>query len=136
MSLPVTYFLTEHDGALCVASRSADWSEPRYAVTHFPAKPSVNDVCRAFEITRDRMRELVEVKPTLPGSYSVRLKNPLGHYNPSFTVDLVEFGRTKAVATTYEPVPVPKVGKGTTREWLDGRWRIVPPKGKPRIVTV
>lgn len=138
MALPMTYFLSDVDGALCVAARSADWAEPRYIVTHFPTIRTTASFCRRWEINKAELRESVEVRQNMPGDYTIVVRKSgfefyIGTKN---NLGLTDGAKTKAVATTFEPVPLPRVGKGTKLEWQSGRWHDPPPRGKVRIVEV
>ncbi len=138
MPLPVTHFLADHDGTLHVAAKSADWSEPRYVVNYFPTNRRTHEFCRFFEITPEQLRDTFTLRQVLPGSFEiVEVKGQRFAPNAKFPeINLAEYGKTKNTATGFEPVPVPKVKSGTRCEWESGRWRIIPPKGKVRIVEV
>lgn len=132
-----TYFLSDHEGTLCVAMRFADNARPQYIVNHFPTGWTVADFCRSFDMTPDQLRgERVQVRPTMPGEYRVTVLNPGGYVHPSFSLALRDHGKTMSAAVSFEPVPRPRVGKGSRIEWQSGRWRIEPPKGRPRYVEV
>lgn len=143
MALPLTYFLSDIDGTLCVAVRGADWSEPRYSVSHYPTKYTVREFCREFDLKPEDLRGRVQIVETFPGEYAVtRVQESDGfiregsRLRPIFTLGLPQGGRTLPVAITFEPVKKPRIGKGSRLEWQDGRWRVVPPKGKPRMIDV
>lgn len=130
-----TYFLADVDGTLCVAARQTDWNEPRYVVNHWPTHVRTRDFCAYFELTPDALREAVQVVRTMPGEYYCTVKGGNRFFDRQ-TLPLTNGGRTESILTTTEPVPVPRVGKGTTREWCDGRWYLYPLKGKSRVVEV
>lgn len=136
MSLPVTYFLADVDGVLCVAMRTADWVQPRYVVNYWPTRAGTGIVCRNLEVKPDELRTLVTISQEFPGSFVVTHVRGVRVYGDFYRLGLTEGGRTQSVSTTFEPVPVPKVSKGTKREWRDGRWHICTPKGKWKTVTV
>jgi hypothetical protein len=133
VALPLTHFITAVEGVICVASRGADWTEPRYIVNHFPTVRTVSSFCRDWEVEADKLRGVFMVSVTMPGEFLIwRPDQPARRvYLP-----LVEGARTKSIAVTFEEVEKPKVGKTTKLEWESGRWRIYPPKGKPRTVEV
>jgi hypothetical protein len=125
-----SYFLTDVDGVLCVAAKSGDWAAPRYIVNHYPTDGSVYALCRNLEIGRDELRTALTVRLSFAGYYDV--------YDAKgrklFSLCLTEGGKTLPIATTFEPVPVPKVGKGTKLEWVDGNWhRCSASTSRPRV---
>lgn len=134
MARPLSYFLSDVDGVLCVAISGTDYAEPRFTVSHYPTQWRTRDFLRAFEITADKLRGGFDVRETFPGEYAVTLREPSKLYQVSYKLSLPQGGKTLPVATTFEPAKPPRVGKGTWIEWDGGRWRIVPPKGKPRMV--
>lgn len=136
MAIPVTYFLADVDGVLCVAMRTADWAQPRYVVNYWPTRAGTRVVCRNLEVTPEELREAVTVAQELPGSYRVTHIRGVRVSGEFYRIDLQDFAKTLSVKTSYEDVPVPRVSGSTKREWRDGRWHIYPPKGKPRVVTV
>lgn len=139
----LTYFLSDFDGTLCVAVRSTDFAEPRYCVSHYPTKYTVREFCREFDVKPTELRERVQIVETMPGEYAVVKVWESGGFmregsrvRPIFTLGLPQGAKTMPANTTFEPVKKPRIGKGSRLEWDSGRWRIIPPKGKPRIVTV
>ena len=130
------YFLTDVDGVLCVATRTSDWTEPRYIVNHFPTGVRVWDFCRYMECTKDELRKRYKVKCDFPGHYVITHDNDTPVWGRAYEFDLVNGGRTMSVAVTHEEVPVPKTRKGDKLEWLDGRWHKCTPKGGWKTIEV
>lgn len=136
MALPLAYFLTAVDGCLCVAARGADWNEPRYIVSHYPTGRTVSSFCREWDVKPEELRAGFDVFVSMPGEFKVRFAGSGPYAGAVSFLSLTEYAKTKPVATTFEPVPVPRVSGKSRREWCDGRWRIYPPLGKPRVVDV
>lgn len=134
MALTVVRWLADVEGTLCVAEREPDFAEPRYVITYWPLKWSTRVFTRHFEIEPAELRAGFTVRKAMPGCYYIYRDR--GYSESTMYADLVNGGKTTAVKVEYAEVPVPRVGKGTKREWDSGRWRIYPPKGKTRTVEV
>lgn len=136
MARPLTWFLSDIDGALCVACRMSDTAEPRYVVSHYATQYTAREFCREFDLKADELRARVTVVETMPGEYAVTRVWECGGFmregsalRPIIRLSLKDGGRTM-------PVAKPRIGKGSRLEWDFGRWRVIPPKGKPRMIDV
>ncbi len=141
MALQGTYFLVDIGGKIHVGSRYTDWNEPRYIVNYFPTKIDTHSLCDIFEVKADKLRESIGIIQAMPGRYTIVSLDGIRtdyllRFSAAVPVDLIEGGRTRAVKTEFEPVPVPKVRKGTKLEWRDGRWHTCTPKGSWKTIEV
>jgi hypothetical protein len=130
---PVSYFLSDAEGVLCVAVRATDWTEPRYVVNHYPTPLRTWDFCRNYEVKADQLRHWFTVRERMPGEYHAARDI---RFATSCFLPLVGGAKCLPVATTFEEVPRPRLGKGSTLEWESGRWTKTLPSGKRVAVYV
>ncbi len=127
-------YLSNVDGVLCVAVKSADWSEPRYVVSHYAIEGSALTLCRNCEVDPADLATAFDVREDFPGCWTITL-NRSGFRAMRMQVSAIGGGRALPVATTFEPLTPPKSPGGKVT-WESGRWEVVSKGGKRKYVAV